>query len=150
MPANGEVIGKFQLLPARPEDAEAIQSCALRANKNNYAHSVVYPSDRAHLSSPEELFRYRVERLRKSMHEDDMLHFKMTPKDDPTNVIGHAAWYRPGHFKPDQSLSKSSDKPVDEFPACMNVDAHKGILAKMDEQRKAIWGEDANFWCKWQ
>jgi hypothetical protein len=133
------------LLPATPEDAEAIQSCALRANSNNYAHSVVYPKDKAHLSSPEELFRYRVERLRKSMHEKVLLHFKMTPKDDPSNVIGHAGWYKPGHFKASQALSKSSEKPADEFPACMNVDVHKAILANLDERRKEIWSEDANF-----
>src|ERR1700761_6562968 len=104
MLTNGELTGKpnafssgqFQLLPATPEDAEAIIVTALRANRNNYSYSVVYPKDKAHLTPPEELFRYRVERLRKSMHEKDMLHFKMTPKNDPSNVIGHAAWYRPG------------------------------------------------------
>ena len=157
MPTNGEVTGKgsglssgqFQLLPAGPEDAEAIQSCANRANVNSYAHTLVYPKEKAHLASPEELFQFRVDRLRKAMHEKDMLHFKMTPKADPSNVIGHAAWYRPGHFKVDEGLSKKSDKPADEFPASMNVDVHKHILAKLDEHRKAIWGEDANYWCKW-
>lgn len=35
-----------------------------------------------------------------------------------------------------------------EFPACMDVQVYKECMAIMDEQRKKIWGEDANFWCK--
>lgn len=35
----------------------------------------------------------------------------------------------------------------DPLPACMDVQAYKDIGAKMDEERKRIWGDDADFWC---
>ena len=97
--SNPLATGQFQLLPAKPEDAEAFQRCVLRANANSYAQSVVWPQSRAHLTPPEDVMAHRVARLRKGMESEDTLHYKIIDIDYPDRIIGAANWYKPGHFK---------------------------------------------------
>lgn len=42
----------------------------------------------------------------------------------------------------------TSEQQSERFPACMNVEVHRDFLAKMDEERKKIWGDDVNYWCE--
>ena len=170
-------LSHYQLQRATPEDADAIQACNKKAFATSYLHEQLFPKDRAHLTSQEELFEWRVSRLRKTMHADDILYFKVSPFDEPERVIGYAGWYKPGHFR-DKTLSDTFEKSaelesaeniveavttapamlepvpttVDQkaevFPACMDLDIYKHFLTKMDEERKGTWGDDVNYWCE--
>jgi hypothetical protein len=97
--SNPLATGQFQLLPAKPEDAEAFLRCVLRANANNYAQSVVWPKSRAHLTLPEDVLAHRAARLRKGMESEDTLHYKIIDTNDPDRIIAAANWYKPGHFQ---------------------------------------------------
>ena len=167
----------YQILPSTQEDAAAIHACSKRAFATSYLHEVSYPKEKAHLTSPEELFAWRVRRLQRAMQANDFLHFKVTPKDEPAKVVAYSSWFKPGHFKGNktladtfvQSASRTSpemkvqsdttgqgvpeppppdDQKAEDFPACMDVSMQGLFLGKLDEERKKIWGDDANYWCK--
>lgn len=151
----------FQLLPATPDDAEAILALNKRAFRDDYLMSQVYPKEKSHLTSPETLFAWRVRRLRTEIGKGEMLFSKVIKKDDPRPIIAQAGWTKPGIFVPGLTLlethGKSTIQPSKEaessrdaesrnvpdspstagfddngFPACMNVALHHEFLARMD------------------
>ena len=168
--ANYGDLDAFQLIRATPEDAHGIHACSNRAFGNSYLHSKVYPEEKAHLTPPEELFAWRVKRLRKAMAADDFLYFKIIHQDEPQKVVAYAGWYTPGHFQSsnlsdtygnasiktnteaDMTAQGVLEAPATtgetshDFPACMDVEVHKEFLAKLDEERKKIWGDNADYW----
>lgn len=145
--------GRYQILPATPDDAEAMHISIERANANNYTQSLVYPKDRAHLTSAEELFTYRVGRVRKFLTTGDALHLKVVLKDDPKKIVGHASWLKPGQLKSqgtaannDSQQQTASADPVVDPPAAMDAEVHRHILAAHEKKEKEIWGDDDNHW----
>ena len=163
-------LSRYQLLPATPDDAETIVSLNKRAFRNDYMMSQVYPKEKAHLTSPEELFAWRVNRLRTEMEKGDMVYSKVIQKDD-NKLVAQSGWAPPGYFQPGTTLTDKlgkstiqppTDAPSQEvleplatteqfhegFPASMNRAVHKESLAIMDEERAQIWKDDANYWCQ--
>ena len=168
--ATDSSLSPYQLLPATPDDAEAIMAFNKRAFQNDYMMSQVYPKEKSHLTSPEELFAWRVKRLRTEVEKGDMLYSKVVQKD-VNKLVAQRGWAPPGYFRPGMTLSdkfgkstiqSSSDAPSREvleppattgqdnegFPASMNRAVHKDVLAIMDEERAKIWEGDANYWCQ--
>ena len=161
----------YELLTATPNDAEKIVSCTVKAMGGSYFRTMVFPREKAHLTSAEELSAWRVRRLRKAMQAASVLYLIVRPKGEPDRVVGYAGWYMPGHFDArtlmdtyNQASTGENTKPSPiaetvptgsseedanaDLPACMNFEVQRDFLARMDEERKKIWKGDAQFWCK--
>ena len=158
----------FQLSRAGPEDAEAIVKMSWNATTTSYLRRMMFPENKAHLTPHEELQAWRVRRMASSIEASDHLKFKVTLKDEPDRVVGASSWFMPGHFRdktlvdtsmesmPEQT-SKRIERPQESqsgeneqnegFPASFDVEAYKQFTAKMEEERKKIWGDDTKFWC---
>lgn len=166
----------YQVLAVTPEEAESVVALVDEAFAGTALRTRVYPQEKAHLSSKEEVLAWRVGRLRKTLASKDGLFYKVTPLDDSTRLVGYAAWFTPGHFAhttlsdglhaqqaemsggepsldvvvpeiPEQPPSKEEEKK-EGVPACVDVEMYEAILAKCDEQRKKVWGDDNNYYCK--
>lgn len=155
---------QFVLRRATTEDVTAIQHMVYKAMGSSYLHSLVYPKEKAHLTSPEALFNWRVARMKKQMQAEDRLDYIVVPLDEPDKVAGAATWFEPGHFKHAKDLAEtiipasddtageptSNEQPEDKLddpPASMDADVLREHMAVLDIERKEIWGDDANFWC---
>ena len=163
----------YQLVSADPQDAEAIHAIREKAFAFSLLHEQVYPKDKAHLTPPDELYAWRVRSQEKAMQADDLLYSKVVTctSDEPQKIVAYAGWVKPGHFsggktlsdaygpqatpdtKPQTDLTASrepslaADQQAEGFPACMDIAIHQHFLSIMDEERKKIWGDDANYWC---
>jgi len=147
---------KFLVLPTEPADAEGVGIVRNRAFGPGSFNDWVFPKSKAHLTPPEELARWRADRLREMLKAEDFLHFKCVPEDDHSKLVGYAAWYKPGHFKPGLSLAQSEglgdkkegdEKKEKKYPAAMDVEAQQYAMATIDRERQKIWGEESNYWC---
>ena len=137
----------------------------------SYFREMVFPKEKAHLTSAEELSAWRVRRLRKAMQAATVYYLIVRPKGEPDQVVGYAGWYMPGHFnartlmdtynqastggsiEPNPIAETVPSGPSEEdanadLPACMNVEPQKEFLVRMDQERKKIWKDDAKFWCE--
>ena len=154
---------EYDILPVSPGDVEKLMICGEKCFAGTLFRNTIFPKDRAHLTPPDELHRWRVEGKTKRMIEDDTVGFKAVLAGQPEEVIiGFTSWIKPGHFfskSEDQSsvVPASPDivtpKPdarnkEEDFPACMDVDRHKEFGALLDRERGEVWKGDANFWCK--
>lgn len=166
----------FQVVQATPDDAEAVFICSSKTMATNYLHSKVFPPEKAYLTPTDELFAWRVGRIRKLLEGQDLIYFKVVPTENPSKVVGYCGWFKPGHFKRttlaetegqavidlnanikpqrEGNSEEAGQSPIaneqrsNGFPACIDQEAFKAFLANMDEERKSIWGDDANFWCE--
>lgn len=109
----------------------------------------MYPEEKAHLTPSEELFAWRVKRLRKAMAADDFLYYKVVKRDEPQKLLAYAEWYTPGHFRSSNisdtygnasiktsaetdmtaqgvpEAASTTDKTSNDLSACMDVAIHK-------------------------
>ena len=158
---NQDLASQYKLQRASPENAEAILACAKRAFQKDHLMSQVYPEEKAHLTSAEELTEWRANRLRKSLAQDHVLSFVVVEGSDTHRVLAYATFFRPDHFRPGTSLqqsygqsstqssenthvesdatqciperSPSSGIGDDGFPASMNIELYNEFLSRMDE-----------------
>ena len=67
-----------------------------------------------------------------------------------SQVHGHSAYQDNNEVEANSDVASQDGQGVvsEEFPACVNVEVHKQYLATVDEQRKKIWGDSANYWCE--
>lgn len=154
----------FLVLPTQASDAEAVIACNNRAFGAGSFRDWIFPDRLAHLTPPAELAQWRANRMRKQLEKGVLLHYKCVPADDHSKVIGYTAWNRPGHFEEGKSLTQSwgldgkkegkdeaksaPKEDAEAFPAALDVEAQRYAMTTIDEQRKKIWGDGGNYWCK--
>lgn len=64
---------------------------------------------------------------------------RAVPQSDLTAQAG------PGVAEPPVPVNEGEQKK-DDFPAFMDGEAYLTVAAKLDEERRRIWGGDANYW----
>lgn len=80
----------YERSQASKRDADAIVTCSKRVRETSYLLEMVYPKEKAHLTTPEELHEWRVQRMAKMLEANDVLYFKVIPKDEPERVVAYA------------------------------------------------------------
>lgn len=82
----------FEILEATPDDAEAIYKCSNEAMGSSFYRRMIFPPEKAHLTSDEDLTAWRVGRTRKMMDKGELIYFKAVQKSDQQQVAGYAGW----------------------------------------------------------
>lgn len=148
---------KYEILPAGVDDAEEYLRINIIAFANSELHQTLYPKDKAHLTPPEELHRWRVQRFAANLAKKDSLNFKAVVAGQPEVIVGYSRWAEPGHFSKKTTPEITALGPIEpkpdpaaeeEWPACMDSELERSFMAIADKRRAEIWGDNANFWCK--
>ena len=62
--------------------------------------------------------------------------------------MGYAGWLKPGSFEKKEETPESTEAKGVSLPAGADVELYRNFMAATERQRKAYWGDNAEFWCK--
>ena len=148
-PSKRDWEDELVLQAATPDNAEAIQHCSNRAFADSYLTKKLFPTERAHFTSTEELLAFRVQRLREAVTNDHALFYKITREADSGHVVAFVGSHRSDFLKsPDAQTQPTSGQLPDPPEAVMDVQVHKELLERTKEQRSKVLREDTEYWCK--
>jgi hypothetical protein len=158
-------IRTWKVLPASEEDAESLVQLTVRTlaaadtTTTQYKDipTFVYPKEREHLTSPEDLFAHRVRTRRKVITSEGIHTYKVVHPSETGRIIGTLMWKDPvNSLKSKHSSEKEVENPKSvaaapsPSPASLDQEAMKYLAETMETVQKEIWGSngsDAPYLC---
>ena len=146
---------KFTILRVTAADASKMRAVSKRANATNIVQQAFYPKHLEHLTPREEIDAWQTNTLKEMINAGKARYFKAVLTDEPDRLVALTGWFPPAAFDIEALDKQSANvapgasteaKKEPYNPACRDDAVRDDYIAKMNACKKAIWGEDTDYW----